>query len=65
MLVELTKYDQLQWSVGDWRGLDVFLRGDCAMVFTFGDIVTSSQDTRISVIRENLEWFLSLEQRSL
>ncbi len=39
----------LGWGLAEaW---DVFLRGDCAMVFTFGDVGTLSQDTRSSTIR--------------
>ena len=55
MLVELCKYGpaaMVSWGLGEaW---DIFLRGDCAMVFTFGDVGPLSQDTRVSVVQGKL-----------
>ncbi|NLJ24807.1 MAG: extracellular solute-binding protein [Firmicutes bacterium] len=48
-LVDAGPRAMLGWGLAEaW---DVFLRGDCAMVFTFGDVGTLSQDTRSSSIR--------------
>lgn len=42
----------LGWGLGEaW---DVFLRGNAAMVFTFGDVGTLAEDVRVSTIRGKL-----------
>lgn len=55
MLIELTKNGpaaMVAWGLGEaW---DMFLRGNAAMCFTFGDVGTLSQDNRISVIQGKL-----------
>ncbi|HOQ50504.1 MAG TPA: extracellular solute-binding protein [Candidatus Atribacteria bacterium] len=55
MLTELTKAGpsaMVGWGLGEaW---DVFLRGNAAMCFTFGDVGTLSQDPRVSVVQGKL-----------
>ena len=48
-LVDAGPRAMLGWGLAEcW---DVFLRGDAAMCFTFGDVGTLSQDPRQSAIR--------------
>lgn len=51
-LVQAGPSAMLGWGLGEaW---DVFLRGNAAMVFTFGDVGTLAEDPRVSTIRGKL-----------